>query len=148
MSPARMADIYHDFPINASAERVFDAITSPPLLDSWWTARSAGEPAEGSIYTLWFGPEYDWRALVRTSIPGVEFEWEITDSDSDWRSTRMTFHLKEESGVTRVRFRHTGWPEENEHYRVSCFCWAMYLRLLKRLVEKGEVVPYDERLEV
>ena len=29
----------------------------------------------------------------------------------------------------------------------STFCWAMYLRLLKRFVEAGEVVPYAERLD-
>jgi hypothetical protein len=34
------------------------------------------------------------------------------------------------------------------HYRTSSFCWAMYLRLLKRYVEHGEVVPYEKRLDV
>ncbi|MCH8956850.1 SRPBCC domain-containing protein, partial [candidate division KSB1 bacterium] len=38
--------------------------------------------------------------------------------------------------------------EANEHYRVSCYCWAMYLRLLKRYVEHGETVPYEDRLDV
>ena len=35
----------------------------------------------------------------------------------------------------------------NAHYRTSAFCWAMYLRLLKKYVETGEVVPYERRLE-
>jgi hypothetical protein len=47
-----------------------------------------------------------------------------------------------------VRFHHTGWPQSNDHYRISCYCWAMYLRLLKRNVERGEVVPFGQRLEV
>jgi hypothetical protein len=49
---------------------------------------------------------------------------------------------------TQVRFAHTGWPEANEHYRISCYCWAMYLRVLKRHLEFGERVPYEKRLEV
>ena len=53
----------------------------------------------------------------------------------------------EKDGVTQVRFHHVGWPEPSEHYRISCFCWAMYLRLLKRYVEKGERVPYEARLD-
>jgi hypothetical protein len=35
----------------------------------------------------------------------------------------------------------------NEHYRISTFCWAMYLRLMKKAIETGEVVPYAVRLD-
>ena len=49
---------------------------------------------------------------------------------------------------TQLRFAHLGWPQVNEHYRVSSFCWAMYLRLLRRHLEAGELVPYERRLEV
>jgi hypothetical protein len=31
--------------------------------------------------------------------------------------------------------------------RISCHCWALYLRLLRRHLEFGESVPYDRRLE-
>ena len=53
----------------------------------------------------------------------------------------------EGEGATRVKFHHTGWPEENEHWRVSCFCWARYLRI-RRNVEYGETVEYERHLEV
>lgn len=39
-------------------------------------------------------------------------------------------------------------PEGNEHHRVSCSCRAMDLRLLRRSVGAGEIVPYARRLEV
>ena len=71
----------------------------------------------------------------------------MTRADNDWRGTRLHIELQEQGGVTQVRFQHLGWPQANEHYRVSNFCWAMYLRLLKRYVERGEIVPYEERLE-
>jgi len=32
-------------------------------------------------------------------------------------------------------------------FGTSCYCWAMYLRLLARHVERGEVVPYEARLD-
>ncbi len=48
---------------------------------------------------------------------------------------------------TRVQFRHNGWPHVNEHFRVSSYCWALYLRLLRRHVELGETVPYEDRLD-
>ncbi|MBI3448600.1 MAG: hypothetical protein HY049_06775 [Acidobacteria bacterium] len=47
-----------------------------------------------------------------------------------------------------MRFHHTGWPTANEHWRVSCYCWAMYLRLMRRFIEHGETVPYEDRLDV
>jgi hypothetical protein len=58
------------------------------------------------------------------------------------------FELEEAGGETQVRFHHLGWPAANDHYRISCYCWAMYLRILKRYLEYGELVPYEKRLEV
>ena len=37
---------------------------------------------------------------------------------------------------------------KNDHYKISSYCWAMYLRILKRYVESGEEVPYENRLNV
>ena len=142
-----MPDIFHDFPIFAPRDQVFEAVSSASGLDAWWTQRASGEAAPGATWGFGFGAGYDWRGIVQACQPGLEIEWELTESDSDWRGTRLGFHLEDKDGHTQVRFHHTGWPESNEHYRVSCFCWAMYLRLLKRYIEHGEVVPYAQRLE-
>jgi uncharacterized protein YndB with AHSA1/START domain len=143
-----MPDIFHDFPIHAPAERVFQAVSTPVGLDRWWTKRSAGEPKEGATFALWFGPAYDWRARVSRCVASSEFELEIVSADKDWIGTRVGFHLEEKDGTTSVRFHHKGWPDANEHWRISCYCWAMYLRILRRYLEHGEDVPYEKRLEV
>ena len=140
-----MADISHDFPIKASRQQVFQAVSTPEGLAIWWTKRSSGEPAEGAEYQLWFGSEYDWRAVVSRCITPSEFELQLTRAQEDWQGTRVGFVLEENDGVTQVRFHHSGWPEANDHYRGSCYCWAMYLRLLRRYVETGETVPYEDR---
>jgi uncharacterized protein YndB with AHSA1/START domain len=143
-----MADIFHHFPIKAPAERVFQAVSAPAGLDQWWTKRSSGRPAPGAEYELWFGPAFDWRAVVSRCAPSAQFELEMTRAPEDWQDTRVGFALSEKDGVTQVRFHHLGWPDANEHFRVSCYCWAMYLRLLRLYVEHGEVVPYEQRLDV
>jgi uncharacterized protein YndB with AHSA1/START domain len=143
-----MPDIFHHFPIKASRHAVFNAVSIPAGLDSWWTMTAAGDPAEGSEYQLGFGPGYDWRAKVTRSVPNTEFELQLTGADADWQDTRVGFALAEKDGVTDVSFHHLGWPEGNEHYRISCYCWAMYLRVLKRYLEFGEIVPYEDRLDV
>jgi hypothetical protein len=47
-----------------------------------------------------------------------------------------------------VLFYHNGWPKANQHWRISCYCWAMYLRVPRRNAERGESVPYEKRLDV
>lgn len=143
-----MADIFHDFPVRAPLDRVFRAVSTSEGLDTWWTKRSAGRPEPGAEYELSFGPEYDWRAKVSRCVPDSEFEVEMVHADSDWIGTRVGLRLEPRDGVTWVRFYHTGWPSPNEHYRISCNCWAMYLRVLRRSLEHGESVPYEDRLDV
>jgi len=143
-----MPDILQDFPIAASPERVFDAVSSPKLLDEWWTLRSAGRPAVGTSYDLDFGPDYRWKAEVTKADPGAAFELRMTSSDDDWMGTVVGFELQPSGSGTQVRFYHRGWRSPNDHYRTSNHCWAMYLRILRRHVEHGETVAYDKRLDV
>lgn len=142
-----MADILHDFPIRASAARVFAAVSTPAGLDEWWTLSSKGEARPGAGYELFFGEPYDWRATVTACVPGEHFELLMGRSDADWQGTRVSFRLRESAGVTQVQFAHTGWPAPNDHFRTSSLCWAMYLRVLRRYLEHGERVPYDVRLD-
>src|SRR5262249_55632985 len=97
---------------------------------------------------LSFGPGYDWHAKVTRCVANSEFELVMTRADSDWNGSRVGFQLEDQTGVTLVRFYHTGWPATNEHYRISSHCWAMYLRVLRRYIEHGELVPYENRLDV
>jgi hypothetical protein len=80
-------------------------------------------------------------------VPDAEFELEMVRADRDWTGTRVTLRLEPRDGATWVRFSHTGWPAQNEHYRISCNCWAMYLRILRRSLERGESVTYEDRLD-
>ena len=142
-----MPDINHQFPIDAPPEKVFEAVSSPTGLDAWWTLKCDGRPEQGSEYLLYFDPEYEWRSVVSRYMPDNEFELEITEAQEDWLGSRVTFVLERKNDKTEVRFSHTGWPEANDHYKISSFCWAMYLRLLKRYIEFGEIVPYEKRLD-
>jgi uncharacterized protein YndB with AHSA1/START domain len=141
-----MPDILQDFPVSASPATVYDAVSRPSLLDQWWTRQSRGHPEVGSVYELDFGPEYQWRAVVTRAEPGVAFELRMLESDADWSGTRVGFELSPIADGTQVSFYHRDWPEANGHFRTSCHCWALYLRILRRYVEHGEVVPYEQRL--
>lgn len=143
-----MNDIFHNFPINASIAKVFDAISTPNGLDKWWTKRSSGKVDIGETFHFHFEPDYNWTAVVSKCIPDKEFELTMQNSDQDWKGSKVGFHLIDKNSVTEVQFYHTGWKENNEHLRISNFCWAMYLRILKRNLEFGEFVQYADRLNV
>jgi uncharacterized protein YndB with AHSA1/START domain len=143
-----MADILMEFPIKASADRVFQAVSTPQGLDTWWTKRSSGTPTLGAAFELHFGRGYDWVAQVTKCTPAREFELQLGASHDDWVDTRVGVQLTPNAGTTTVRFYHTGWPSPNDHWRGSVYCWAMYLRVMRRHIEHGESVPYEKRLDV
>ncbi len=144
-----MPDILLDLAIAGDRGKVFDAVATPEGLEKWWTRRSNGEPAVGAVWELFFEEGFDWRARVVHLDAGRSIEWELTKADPDWTGTRVRVELEDHpGGLVWVRFSHAGWREAREHFRISSYCWAMYLRLLKRWVQRGESVPYDRRLEI
>ena len=143
-----MADILHSFVINAPLKAVFKNISTPKGLNNWWTKSAKGRAELNEMYTLDFGPGYKWEAVISKYIANKALEFQLTDASDDWVDTKVGFVLDNKKDITEVHFYHKGWPKNNEHYRISSFCWAMYLRILKRYVEFGEQVPYEKRLDV
>ena len=140
------AGILHDLPINRPPSEVYRGLVDPEGLNAWWTNESAGQPTVGNEYRLQFGAEYDWRAVVTAAVPDRVIEWKITRALPDWVGTTIRFVLEPTATGTRLQFAHTGWAEASDHFRQSSYCWALYLRVLTRYLEHGEVVAYEERL--
>ncbi len=144
-----MADLFYDLTIRARREHVFELVSTPAGLNAWWTLDCAGLPAAGQRYTFDFGPGYRWQGEVVACETPRLVEWVFKDADPDWLGTclRIALFIGDHEGYTTVRFAHTGWPSRNAHCRVSSYCWAMYLRQLKRVAEHHRPVPYEQRLD-
>jgi len=140
-----MADILHRFHVAAPAAEVFEAIATREGLNAWWTLDAQGRAVPDTSWRFFFSKDFDWKGRTVSVSPGKLIEWVFTDAEPDWTGTKLRIELKPVSGGTSVEFSHTDWNEASDHYRTSSFCWALYLRLLKRYVERGEVVPYAER---
>src|SRR5664279_2388146 len=117
-----MADIFHSFPINAAVRDVFEGVSLPKGIDNWWTKTSAGTPLLDEVYALDFGPKYIWNGIVSKCVADREFELTITHADADWIGTQVGFSMQNKNNITAVEFYHKGWPENSEHYRISCYC--------------------------
>ncbi len=143
-----MADIFHYFSINSPVEKVFEILSTPEGIEKWWAQKASGKVGLGETIYLFFEPDYNWTALVSKFKNDEEFELTMQTSDNDWQGSKVGFRLIEKPSETEVHFYHTGWKTDNEHFRVSNFCWAMYLRILKRNLELGKFIPYKDRLSV
>ena len=137
--------IYHNLSISASVDVVFEAITKPENLISWWPLRCTGIPREDEVYNFYFTPEYDWYGKVIKLVKNQSFHIKMTKSNSDWGPTSFGFDLQQIDNSILVSFWHIGWPKCNSHYKRSSYCWALLLNGLKEYIEKGIVIPFEER---
>ncbi|WP_136666682.1 SRPBCC domain-containing protein [Flavobacterium sp. H122] len=141
-----MHTIYHDLTINTSAEKIFDAVSTPYGLNDWWTKRCSGKCELGAVYNLYFADEYNWFAEIVRLIHNEEIEFKMTKAMEEWMPTSFGFILKEEkNNVTSVQFYHKGWTEISKEFRVASYCWANLLHQLKDYLEKGIITPFEER---
>ena len=140
-----MPDIYHQFFVKASAQKVFDAFCVPVHLNNWWPLRSSGKPELWETYNFFFGEEYDWYGQVKEVQPGKSLTWHMQDVMDDWKDTEVGFQLTETESGTNVNFFHKFWREVNDHYCISNFCWGQLLQGMKEYVETGKTIPFEKR---
>lgn len=138
-------NIYHDLVIKASLQKVFDAVSNPEHLNNWWTKECSGSPELGSEYNFHFYEKYNWFGKVITFQPNHAFYIKMIKADEDWEQTTFGFNLERTDNGTQVRFFHINWTECNHRFRHSSFCWALLLKNLKNYVEKGIIIPFEER---
>ncbi len=137
--------IYFNFIIKSDKLSVYNAISEPDHLVNWWPLKCSGIPLEGEIYNFNFTDEYDWYAEVKSCMDQDHIHFKMTKSDDDWNPTTFGFNLKEKEHGTCLNFFHKDWPELNNHFKHSSFCWAMLLKGLKDYLEKGIIIPFKER---
>lgn len=137
--------IYHDVYIKSTKKKIFAAVSEPNHLNNWWTLKCSGTPKKGAEYNFYFAPEYDWLGEVIKCEADHNFHIKMTKADPDWDPSSFGFDLEEVEDGVRLKFWHTGWSTCNHHFRRSSFCWAILLSGLKNYLEKGVVVPFEER---
>jgi uncharacterized protein YndB with AHSA1/START domain len=140
-----MPEIHHQFTIKASIREVFKALSTSQGLNNWWTLESAGLAAMGGQYRFYFGPQYDWKAQVIHFEEGKGLTWKMTKATEDWVLTELGFILTKKDEGTSVHFFHRNWKEANDHFAITNFIWGQLLYGMKNYVEKGIIVPFDNR---
>lgn len=138
--------IYHSFIINAPTSTIFEAVTKPTQLINWWPLACSGKPEMKAEYNFNFTDTYNWYGKVVHFEQNKSFHIKMTESSEDWSPTTFGFDLESiNENKTQVHFSHINWPNCNAEFKQSSYCWAILLHDLKNYIEKGLIIPFEER---
>jgi hypothetical protein len=70
-----MPDIFHTFPVKATAAEAFSGVTSPAGLDAWWTKKASGNPEPGSTYQLFLPLATTGGQRLPNQYRGMSLSW-------------------------------------------------------------------------
>ncbi len=142
-----MPDILHRVGVQASAEKVYQALSTLDGLSHWWIVGTTGDTKAGkTIHFKSEGGGFDMKVLE--SKPGEVVKWSCVAGPDEWIGTELTFRLRKEADQTFVLFSHAGWREPVEFMHHCSTKWAVFLMSLKNWVERaeGRPHPYDVKI--
>lgn len=138
--------IVAEIAINASAERIFEALVDPAQRAAWWGLKGRFETKEfesdlrpGGRWAMRgtgmggkpFNVVGEYRAIDRPRL--LTFTW-LPDWDEEATETLVRFDLSEHAGVTTVRLTHSGFASEGSRARHQG--WPQILGWLKDYAER------------
>jgi uncharacterized protein YndB with AHSA1/START domain len=164
-----MPNIRHNLLIGASAEKIYNAITSEEGLSAWWTPNIKAKSEVNSIARFPFGDDY-YKEMKITKLKPLELvEWTCIKGDTEWVGTNISFTLvsgnkenllysnPEISGQieqqineegTLLIFHHDDWKDYTQMFAECSYTWGQFLRSLKLLCETGKGRPFPNQHQI
>lgn len=132
----------HHITIEASKEKVFQALTTVGGLKGWYAPEIKGDGKEGGHLVMEFakyeGP-FEWKV---TKAGADSIRWECTKGPRDSKGTSVTFTVTERKpNHTVVDFDHDGFKNDDEKLRVCNTLWGALAHHLKKYVESEKPEP-------
>jgi uncharacterized protein YndB with AHSA1/START domain len=161
-----MPHIRHSVLIEASAEKIYNAITTQQGLSAWWTPGASATPEVNSLARFEFSSGYFKEMKVLELKPQRQVKWTCTKGADEWVGTTISFELVpgnketlmnihselsdqiEQSGGsngTLLIFHHDDWKEYSPMYAECNYTWGRFLRSLKRFCETGNGTPWPNQ---
>ena len=130
--------IKHLFHINAKRSNVFKAISTLEGLSNWWTLDTKGDSNPGGVIQFRFAERGGPDMKVNEVKENEHVAWECVESPHGWVGNTFTFVLDDHDGKTRVRFTHSGFPEEDDYMGICTFAWGRYMESLRQYCQTGK----------
>lgn len=158
-----MPNIRHELLIGASAEKIYNAITSEEGLCAWWTSDARAKPELNSIARFPFGPDYFKEMKIKELIPSRRVKWVCITGAKEWIGTNISFelepgdkqflmkshpeladqiHQQDSDKGTLLIFHHDDWREYTSMFAECNYTWGRFLGSLKLLCETGKGLPW------
>jgi uncharacterized protein YndB with AHSA1/START domain len=134
--------------INASPQRVFQALTEKAELERWFVQKAEIDLRPGGAIRLEWAPDSVEIGTILALDPPhrLSFSWEALEPSP----TTITFELTAENGGTRLRLIHTGIGEGEDwdtYYTSVNGGWTAHLGDLTCWLETGTCPPPGPRKE-
>ncbi len=143
-----MFDINHQVGINASPEKIYEALPTNEGLSEWWTNDTSGAGKVGSTIEFRFnggGPDF----TVSELIPNKTVKWRHSGCMPEaWMGTEITFNLRVDNEQTFVRFTHSNWKESSDFMAHCSTKWAVFLISLKSALETNVGRPFPNDIQI
>jgi uncharacterized protein YndB with AHSA1/START domain len=140
-----MPDIMHLVKINASPDRVYQALTTSEDIRNWWTRNADLDGTiggEGEFRFGSYGGTQVTKVRVAELVPSVRVGWKITASfRPEWVDTTITFDLRADKDATVVLFAHRGFQRADDIYALCTTGWGYYLVSLQQYLQTGQGAP-------
>ncbi|MEH7351884.1 SRPBCC family protein [Gottfriedia acidiceleris] len=141
-----MINMPHQITINATPEKVFEAITTTEGIKSWWSTDAKAEPQLGSMTEVAF---YNRQAVFQLQVdeiePGKLLEWTAIHDMPAWKGTKIRFELNvNENGATILNFNHSGFESMEGPYAMINTTWGTLMYILKQYVEGNNPVVWHQ----
>lgn len=162
-----MPNIRHELLIGSPIEKVYNAITTPEGLRSWWTPDTKAKPERDSIARFAFGPEYFKEMKIVELTPLGQVKWVCITGANEWIGTIISFELKSGDTQTLLNFNaelkdqlqqqgevdkgtvlifhHDDWKEYTRMFAECNYTWGQFLRSLKLFCETGKGRPWPNQ---
>ena len=149
-----MTAIRHQVLINAPVAKVYEALSTPDGISTWWDKQTPTQTDRGLVLEHNPGPEHGVVQLrVVELVPNKRVEWECisthpkTSPASAWTGTHFIFEIAEHDNVvssgskpdqvraTTLDFCQDGYDERSEFFESNKSAWAEVLQNLKQVME-------------
>ncbi len=140
-----MSTIHHEFTTSASAQAIYDALTTPAGLRGWWAKDCDISERVGDSQELRF-IKGDRSVTMRFRIEQLEpnrVQWHCTDNGNPaWVGSTLVWSLDETKGSRVMRFEHRDLAmTQGPPYTMTVEGWPGFIQSLQRYVEGGVGAP-------
>lgn len=134
-----MAAIVEELTIEATPQRVFNALTQQDEIVQWWAYEAEVKPEVGSLGEFRFRQgAFVMQLEVAELIQDEKVRWIARQVPPQWAGTSVTWQLTPDHNGTRLLFTHDGFAQIDEQVSGA---WAFFLASLKSYLETGKGTP-------